>query len=302
MLQLGAEGSFARERFWRNTRAEGDVEGQLPPLMGGQRDREAGTGRGELGRLGEADRRAVALVVLERERRALDRVADPVDGERWRGLGIAKGEVVCLDRDDVREIRRELEIDIERQLRHALVAEREVLGHARADEALAADRERVRGNPGRRRIAEVVRRAEVVDGARGQEQRALAVEQQPAAREHACVVGEHALRTYTHVADVVADHERRAVEDRQHAHHPPSPRQSMLQVCPDRRQAMHIRRCGAGEPGELGRSTPCGGAVNHGRVSADHPPFVQYAPTSMERDGAADAESRDMSFLSRKPA
>ena len=207
-----------------------------------------------------------------------------------------------LDRDDVGEVGGELEIDVERQLRHALVAEGEVLGHARADEPLAADRERVGGNPRRGRVAEVVRRAEVVDRARGQEQRALAVEQQPAAREHARVVGEHALGADADVADVVADHERRAVEDRQHAHHPPSTRQSMLRVCPDRRRAMHIRRRRAGEASEPGRSTPCGGAVNHGRVSADHPPFVQYAPTSMERDGAADAESRDMSFLSRKPA
>ena len=157
----------------------------------------------------------------------------------------------------------------ERQLGHALVAEREVLGHARADEALATDRERVGGNPGRRRVAQVVRRAEVVDGAGGQQQRALAVEQQPAAGEHPGVVGEHALGAHAHVADVVADDERRAVEDRQHAHHPPSTRQSMVRVCPDRRRAMHIRRAGAaGEAGEPGRSTPCGGAVNHGRVSA----------------------------------
>ena len=57
---------------------------------------------------------------------------------------------------------------------------------------------------------------------------------------------------------------------RQHALHPPSTRQSMLRVCPGPRPSTHIRRPGAGEPGEPSRSTPHGGAVNHGRVSAGH--------------------------------
>ena len=249
--------------------------------------------------MGEANRRPVALVVLELEGRAHTRRADTVDRERRRGLRIAECEVVGLDGDDVREVGGQLEVDGERQLRHALVAEGQVLGHAGADETLATDRERVCGDPGRGRVAQVVRCAEVVHGAGRQQQRALAVEEQPAAREHPGVVGEHALGAAAHVADVVTDDERRAVEDRQHAHHPPSPRQSMVRVCPDLRQAMHIRAVPPvkrGEAGEPRRSTPCGGEVNHGRVSAHPGGVVHYAATSMERDGAADAESRDMSF------
>ena len=72
----------------------------------------------------------------------------------------------------------------------------------------------------------------------------------------------------------------------------------MERVCPDLLQTMHIGGA-AGEmawSGEPRRSTPCGGEVNHGRVSAHPGGVVHYAATSMERDGAADAESRDMSF------
>ena len=65
----------------------------------------------ELGLMGEANCRPVALVVLELEGRAHTRRADTVDRERRRGLRIAEREVVGLDGDDVREVGGQLEID-----------------------------------------------------------------------------------------------------------------------------------------------------------------------------------------------
>src|SRR5205809_3550398 len=67
------------------------------------------------------------------------------------------------------------------------------------------------------RVPQIERRREVLDLPRRQQQRPLAVDRQHEPREEARVVGEEAARLAGHVAAVVADAERRAFEDGDHA-------------------------------------------------------------------------------------
>jgi hypothetical protein len=70
---------------------------------------------------------------------------------------------VELDGDDVREVRRELEHDLEFESMHALVSNRDPFLHPRAHESLAGDRERVLRKPVQARVAEEEARGEVLD-------------------------------------------------------------------------------------------------------------------------------------------
>ena len=152
----------------------------------------------------DVDRELPALVRLERERRTSCALPSSRPGfektscvprsprgstiESWRPClvvgspapaaaaacarsGIAEREVVQLHRDDVREVGLGLERDLDLEPLGALVPERDPLLHARADEPLAGDRERVARQARRRRVAEVEGRREVLDAARGEEQR-----------------------------------------------------------------------------------------------------------------------------------
>ena len=67
--------------------------------------------------------------------------------------GVAEGEVVLLDRDDVREVGTDLELELECQRREALVPEHEHVLHPVAHEPLARDRERVLHEPVRDGVA-----------------------------------------------------------------------------------------------------------------------------------------------------
>ena len=88
--------------------------------------------------------------------------------------------------------------------------------HPVADEALAHDRERVLRQPAGERVAEVERRREVLDLAGREQQRLLAVHGQPQQREEARVAARRSPAVVAaDVAELVADAEGRALEDRQ---------------------------------------------------------------------------------------
>ena len=83
-----------------------------------------------------------------------------------------------------------------------------------ADEALARDREHVGRELGPR-VAQVERGREVLDLVGREQQRRLAVDRQLEDGQEADVLGEEPARRPAEVAAVVADAERRALEDGQ---------------------------------------------------------------------------------------
>ena len=134
-------------------------------------------------RVHDQDLAAAFVVGRRRGRREVRRI-----------LGIAEREVVELDGDDVREVRGELERDLEIEPVHALVADRDPLLHARADEALPGDRERVLRKPVQARVAEEERRCKVLDAAGRQQKQRRSLHGEHEPREKPRVVREEAAR------------------------------------------------------------------------------------------------------------
>src|SRR5207253_9567769 len=136
-----------------------------------------------------------------------------------RALRVAEGEVVLLHRHDVREVGADLEPELEGDRFHALVPYDDVVLHPLADEALALDRQDVLLQPARERVAQEERGREVLDLAGREQQRPRAVDRQLQVREEARVLGEEPVRLRAaDVAELVADAEGRALEDRELAH------------------------------------------------------------------------------------
>jgi hypothetical protein len=139
--------------------------------------------------------------------------------DEWRQRScmrrVAEREVVVLDGEDVREVARHLDRKVEGDRPHALVLDPEVVLHRLAHEALADHRDLVLFEPLARLVSQVERRREVVDLARREQQRSPPVDAQAEDREEARVVGEEAARwPAADVAQLVADAEGRALEDR----------------------------------------------------------------------------------------
>ena len=130
-------------------------------------------------------------------------------------LGVAEGEVVSLDGEDVREVGPELERELELDGPRRVVLDDDVLLHAVADEAVATDGELVRPEPVDDGVPQVERRGEVVDAVRGEGQGPRAVDGEHPAREEARVAREEAHDRLGDVAAVVRDAERRAFQDRE---------------------------------------------------------------------------------------
>ncbi len=145
-----------------------------------------------------------AVVADRRERR-----------KRLRALRVAEREVVLLHRHDVREVGAELEAELERDGFQRLVLERDVVLHPVAYEAQARDRDLVLVEPAGQRVAHVEGGRVVLDLRRGEQERPRFVDPQLQLGEEARVLGEEPGRPAVEVADVVADAERRAFEDRQ---------------------------------------------------------------------------------------
>ena len=78
-------------------------------------------------------------------------------------LGVAEGEVVSLDGEDVREVGADLERELELDGPRRVVLDDDVLLHAVTDEAVATDGDLVRPEPADDGVPQVERRGEVVD-------------------------------------------------------------------------------------------------------------------------------------------
>ena len=101
----------------------------------------------------------------------------------------------------------------------ALVAHAQLVLHPVAHEALARDREHVLVETAGERVAEEERGRVVLDLPRREQERPLSVDAQLEPREEARVLGEEAARRAVEVADLVAEAERRAFQNRQHVAH-----------------------------------------------------------------------------------
>ena len=159
------------------------------------------------------------VAVCEHEFVVLFREADRHRlGQRPGAQRIAEGEVVFLDRENVREVGLELELELERLSLHALVLRDDHVLHRLAHEPLSEDRDDVLLEPAGERVPEEERGREILDLAGGKEQRPRPVQLQPQYGEAARVFAVEAVRAAVDVADVVADAEGRALEDRQLRH------------------------------------------------------------------------------------
>ena len=139
-------------------------------------------------------------------------------GERLGARRVAEREVVLLDREDVREVVRHLDRELERDRLPGHVLDRDPLLHRVRDEALPDDRDRVLRETVGQRVAKVERRRGVLDLAGGEQERRLAVHGQPEEREVPGVLGEEAAGLLGDVAALVADAEGRSLEDRERHH------------------------------------------------------------------------------------
>jgi uncharacterized membrane protein len=172
--------------------------------------------------LGEDDlrlRRGLA-VVGDEELVALLLVLDrPAVGKRLRAQRVAEREVEVLDGEDVREVRADVELEVELDAFHALVLHDEGVLHAVADETLPPDRQHVGSKSAGQRIAHEERRREVLDLVGRQEQRPLPVDGQLQRREKPGVLGEETFDVAVEVAEQVANAEGRAFENAEFAAH-----------------------------------------------------------------------------------
>ena len=219
MLELLAEAADGRLRVdGLAGRRRNDVDDELPAPARLQLDRvRRPRALHRVGRLREDHlRRVVAVVVREEElpRLGVECRLDELR-QRRRVERIAEREVVRLHGEDVREVRADLERDLKRDRVHALVHDRDPVLHRVADEARACDPERVLRQRLRGRVAQEEGRRVVLDLVGREQQRLPAVDRQPEDGEVPGVVGEEAARLVPEVAPLVADAERRPLEDGQ---------------------------------------------------------------------------------------
>ena len=210
---------------WRDelaVRKRDDLDVEAPALARLQREMELHRGAVNLAALGEdhlrlqreiavvGDQELVALLVV---------VVRPGLRERLRAKRITEREVVVLHGEDVREVRRDLELEVELDGLHPLVLHGERVLHPVADEALTPDRQHVLLQAAREWVAHEERGREVLDLVRGEQERTQAVDREPEARQETGVLGEETFALVVEVADLVTDTEGRAFEDSQLSGH-----------------------------------------------------------------------------------
>src|SRR5712691_8497980 len=218
MAAFLAEAPFDLQRRRDVVRMRGhDVDAQLPTLTRVELHRERHGRSVHVPGLREDDLRPQRVLAVDEDKLVVLSVeaARRRIGQRLRAHRVAEREVVLLHGKDRREVRRELEPELERDGIHALVLEHEDVLHPLSDEPLARDRHLVLAQSADERIAEIERRGEVFDLARRQRQRCRAVHRQLQPRQEACVLREEAARHLADVAELVADAEGRAFEDRE---------------------------------------------------------------------------------------
>ena len=135
-------------------------------------------------------------------------------GERSHVDRVAEAEVVRLDGEDVREVRCELQLDVQLDLAGSEVAHDELLLEPDRDPAPANDLQLIVLEPARERVAaEVGGRVGVAAPSR-QELGPGAVDEQDEARQETRVMGEEPGGREVDVAALVGDAERRPGENR----------------------------------------------------------------------------------------
>ena len=132
---------------------------------------------------------------------------------------VAEREVVLLHRQDVREVGRELDRQLEGERRPRVVRDRDPVLHPGADEPLPCDRELVELESARHGVPEVERGREVRDPAVRERQRPVSVDGQGKPREEPRVEGEEALARRSDVPELVGNAEVLAVEDGEGRHY-----------------------------------------------------------------------------------
>jgi hypothetical protein len=133
-----------------------------------------------------------------------------------RALRVAEREVPVLDGEQVGEVGADLHPHEKRDALGRLVLHDDAVLKPVADEALARDEQRVLRQRLRGAVPKVERGREVLDLPGREQERALAVDRQTQLREEADVLGEEPARLLdADVAEVVADAEGRAFEDRE---------------------------------------------------------------------------------------
>ena len=159
---------------------------------------------------GRAARRRVDEDERTRVEARLDRIGKRLGIDR-----VAEREVVLLDGEDVGEVARDLDRELERHRFRGDVLDDDPVVHVVGDPPLPDDRDGVLLESIHERVAEIERGRVVLDRPGGEQQRLLAVHRQPEERKEARVLREEAARLLADVASLVADAERRALEDRQ---------------------------------------------------------------------------------------
>ena len=201
-----------------------DVDAHVPALARLELELPDDPRRAHLAGLRDDQLRAqlvVAVSLLEHELVVLAVEPRLDGGGEWaRAHRVAEREVVLLDRQDVGEVRRCLEPELERDRAHRLVLDHDLVLHPLADEPLALDREAVLREAAGERVAQEEGGREVLDLAGGEQERPRAVHRQLEPGEEARVVGEEAVRLTVEIADLVADAEGRSFEDRELGHQP----------------------------------------------------------------------------------
>ena len=193
-----------------------DVEAEIPGLPGLELDPEPDLPRLDVPALGQDHLRSREPGVVVEDELVLVLLVAPF-GRRWkwdRLDRVTEGEVVVLDREDVREVAAELERELERDVLLALVLDAQVVLHALPDEPVPPDRDGVLEELAGGRIAEEVGGGVVLGLSRREEERALAVDRQLEVGQEARVIGVEAARREREVAVLVADAEIRPLEDR----------------------------------------------------------------------------------------
>ncbi len=202
---------FARER-------DGDVHPHIPRAVRREFDRKADDAAVTVPVPREQDLRPAAAPLGFLEEHA---TLPPIEagGGEWRPIRcverMAECEVVLLDADDVREVRLEVQLEGEEEGGARHVAHDDVVLQPLAHEAMARDREDVLLERSDGRVARVEGCREVLDRARGEQKRPTALHRERERRQKARVVRVEAVDASRDVAEVVADAEGRAFEDRQ---------------------------------------------------------------------------------------
>ena len=137
----------------------------MPALARLELDPPANGGAVDLAALREDHLRLGTVVAVSEEELVVlvDEVHRHGLGQRLGTHRVAEREVVRLDREDVREVGLDLELELELLALHALVLGDDYVLHRLADEPLAENRDDVLLEPARERVAEEERGREVLD-------------------------------------------------------------------------------------------------------------------------------------------